>query len=100
MTTGREWRGLLALAFLTTRRQIATKKTLVALFLVALACFSSVRWRAMKDPNSARQQARTARSPEWMRNNWPDRLLALGMTAALKVPDPAEYVRVNYRPNP
>lgn len=100
MTTTRELRGLLSLAMLTTRRQIATKKTLVALILIGFACFSAVRWRAMKDPNSSRQQARIARSPEWLRSNWPDRLLAVGLTTALKVPDPAEYVRVNYKPNP
>jgi ABC-type transport system involved in multi-copper enzyme maturation permease subunit len=100
MTTAREWRGLLSLAVLTTRRQIATKKTLVALALIALACFSAVRWRALKDPNSTRQQTRAARSPEWMRNNWPDRLLALGLTAAMNVPDSVEYVRAYYKPNP
>jgi len=98
--TAREWRGLSSLALLTTRRQIATKKTLVALVLVGLACFSAVRWRALKDPNSTRQQARIQRSPEWLRTIWPDRMLAFGLTAAMNVPDSAEYVRAYYKPNP
>ena len=100
MTNAQEARGLFALAQLTARRQLFTKKSLVALLLVGLACFSSVRWRMIKDPTSSRQQTRTARTPEWLRNHWPDRLLAIGLTAALNVPNPGEYVRVNYRPNP
>jgi len=97
MTT-REWRGLASLAALTARRQWLTKKTLVALILIGVACLSAVRWRALKDPYSARQQARR-NAPEWLRKNWPDRLLALGLTAAINVPDPAEYVRTYYKPN-
>jgi ABC-type transport system involved in multi-copper enzyme maturation permease subunit len=96
----REMRGLWFLAVLTARRQIFTKKSLVAAVLVGLACFSAVRWRALKDPLSARQQARAARSPEWLRNNWPDRWIAIGLAAAVNVPAPVDFVRTYYKPNP
>jgi ABC-type transport system involved in multi-copper enzyme maturation permease subunit len=95
-----EVRGLLSLALLTLRRQYRTKKTLLAIVLIGFACLSAVRWRALKDPNSARQQLRNSRTPEWLRENWPDRWIAVGIVAALRVPTPIEYVRVNYRPNP
>jgi len=100
MKEPKEFRGLLALAKLTARRQFWTKKTLLAIALIVVACLSAVRWRALKDPNSVRQQLRNSRTPEWLRQNWPDRLITVALAAALRVPSPVEYVRVNYKPNP
>ncbi len=93
----RELRGLVFLARLTCRRQAFSRKSWVALTLIALSCLAAGAWGWRQ--RASGEWRRGPPAPAWVQRWRPDRVVVDGLYLALKVPDAVNAADRDYHPN-